>query len=341
MPARMHPAQPRTARERWIGQAELALICARRDSAVVVDRKVAGLYGLSHPSAIQLTAGEEAKSFVTLKHLCEEIGKRRRGGARRVVSVGGGSIGDVVALAAHLVQRGIPLVQVPTTLLAAVDSSIGGKAAVNSDNGPKNVFGAYHFPALCLLCEQVWTTLTPDQHLDGLAEAQKMALCLDRELAYRWHKSKPDIREMVSQARRLKNAVCQRDPFETLGLRTVLNFGHTVGHAVESLSNYEISHGAAVACGIAAALDVGMAIGITPEWDARWAEESLLKSGLPGRRRLAEILREHSWEDFRNAISYDKKGLFNFVLLNSVGTAQAAPMPETVVRGLFDRWREQ
>ena len=338
MSGRKHPAQPRVARERWIGLAELAKICARRDSVVVVDRKVAGLHGLDQPSAIQLTAGEGAKSFGTLQRLCEEMSQRCRGGARRVVAVGGGTIGDVVALAAHLVRRGMRLVQVPTTLLAAADSSMGGKAAINSGDGGKNVFGAYHFPGICLLCVEVWKTLTLEQHLDGLAEAQKMALCLDGGLARRWSDAKPGVGEMVKEARRLKNAVFASDPFETLGVRTVLNFGHTVGHALESLSEYEISHGMAVACGMAAALDVGVALGTMPQEEARRAEESLRKSGLPGRRKLADILRLHDWDDFRRALSFDKKGLFNFVLLKSVGSAVVAAVPEEAVRELYDKW---
>lgn len=278
MSERKHPPQPGNSRERWVTAGELRELCSRDDDAVIVDRKVARLHRLECPSAIRLTAGESAKSFGTLKRLCLAVSERRLAGARRVVAVGGGTVGDVAALAAHMVRRGMPLVHVPTTLLAAVDSSIGGKAAINSPGGGKNVFGAFHFAGECLLCEEIWTTLSPQQHRDGLVEALKMAVCLDAGLAGRWRSDPPGTREMVTEGRRLKAA-------------------------------------------------------------ARRTEDLFTELGLPGRRLLANSLRDHGWQQFQRALALDKKGLYTFVVLREIGEAETAEVPEAVVKSLFGGWR--
>jgi 3-dehydroquinate synthase len=336
-----HPSQPGGANESWVTLGVIRELCERKESAVVVDRKVARLHNLCPPSAVLLSAGERSKSFSTLERLCGAVNERRVAGASRVVAVGGGTIGDVAALAAHLVSRGMPLVQVPTTLLAAVDSSIGGKAAVNSADGGKNLFGAFQFASDCLLCEEIWKTVPSRQRRDGLVEAAKMAVCLDAGLAHRWRHAPPGTREMVIESRRLKNAVCAADPFELGDRRTTLNFGHTVGHAIETLSGYAVSHGAAVAAGMAAALDVGTAVGATAPAVASWVEDFLLSLGLQGRSLLAQSLCAQSWEPFRKALSADKKGPFTFVLLRDIGVAERALIPEDVVQKLFESWIER
>ena len=147
------------------------------------------------------------------------------------------------------------------------------------------------------------------------------------------------MKEIVVAGRNIKNAICEKDPFETSGLRKVLNFGHTVGHVLEKISNHAISHGFAVAGGMRAALDIGVETGMTPPETAKWAESLLNKFELPGRELLQAGLQDATWENFKNTLAYDKKGFMQFVLLKDIGSATVAPVPEEVIRKLFGKWR--
>lgn len=336
--AELHPSLPGADRDRWCNKKDLESLCAGENSCVIIDRKVLRLHKLYLPHALAVTAGERLKSFSALERMCEFIKDRRAQGAGKVIVIGGGTVGDSAGLAAHIVKRGMPLIQVPSTLLAAVDSSLGGKTAINSSRGTKNIFGAFHFAEECILVEELWQTLEKKQFIDGRAEAVKMAICLDARLLKKWSESSPSVKEMVHEGRRIKRKVCQADPYEMGELRAILNFGHTTAHALESLTNHKVSHGFAVAAGMRAALDIGIKTGVTTPTLARAVEEVLNHFNLPGRELLRESFSGLPWEQFKAELAHDKKGFLRFILLKEKGEALKVDVREEIIRELFDFW---
>ncbi|HZH03754.1 MAG TPA: 3-dehydroquinate synthase, partial [Myxococcaceae bacterium] len=204
----------------------------------VVDRVVAR----KHPGVVKalkadrartvllLEAGEESKSFSVLEKVLQAGAHLPRSAS--LVCVGGGTLGDLSTVAAHLFKRGIRLVQVPSTLLAAVDSSVGGKGAVDlrvARRIIKNAAGVFHYASESWLCPELFESLSPRQLREGAIEAWKMAVCLDADLYETYCEAAPPIDALIKDARRIKSGVCAQDPYERTGLRAVLNFGHTFG----------------------------------------------------------------------------------------------------------------
>lgn len=299
----------------------------------IIDARVARLHpqvlrAIRAPLHVELvTAGEALKSVDALGRLCPKLVKLPRNGT--LVAVGGGTVGDFAAVAAHLVKRGVQLVQVPTTLLAAVDSSLGGKGALNVGD-VKNALGVFHYPVRSLLCPELWETLSPAQHREGIAEALKMAVCLDAKVWRNWSRRAPGLVERVKVSRRLKARVCAVDPYERTGKRTVLNFGHTFGHVIESLSGYTVRHGEAVALGMLCALDVGRKLEVTPHLLADQVEAVLVDQAGASRTRLAETLGRQRPEKIDRLLLADKKsvgGGLRMVLLSRPGSARVVEMP--------------
>ncbi len=245
--------------------------------------------------------------------------------ANRIVVIGGGTLGDLGTVLAHLNRRGLPLTHVPTTLLAAVDSSVGGKGAVHARSKGqwiKNAWGVFHYADDAWLCPKLWSTLSPEQYRQGAIEAFKMELCLGR--LDRWPPESE--RALVERARKQKQTVCEEDPYDSGGLRRVLNYGHTFGHAFESLV-LRVAHGDAVGLGILCALDLGRAQGLTPEPLAQKAEAALGRmTGNQGRRQIATLLSRSTTAALAALISADKKGASldaaHFVLLEREGRAR-------------------
>lgn len=198
-----------------------------------------------------LPQGEGAKD---LKHFEAILAALLEGGFTRrdaVVAVGGGVVGDISGFAAACYQRGIDFYNIPTTLLSEVDSSVGGKTAVNF-HGVKNIVGAFHHPSGVLIDPLVNSTLSPRLVSEGLAEVVKMAATSDAALFRLLEETDnlmPIMPEIIAAALRIKIAVVEKDP-EEKGLRAVLNFGHTIGHAIEAASAGEFFHGEAVAAGM-------------------------------------------------------------------------------------------
>jgi 3-dehydroquinate synthase len=264
---------------------------------------------------IELRAGEGAKSFTTLEKLTKAALKLPR--RLTLLAIGGGTIGDVATVFAHTFKRGVgKLIHVPTTLLAAVDSSVGGKGAINVA-GTKNVLGVFHFADEAWLCPELFTTLTEPQRREGRIEAWKMAVTLDARVWKQWTTSPPDDQTLIRTSRALKHALVAKDPYETKGLRVVLNFGHTLGHAIESLSRYRVRHGEAVGLGMLFALDVGVKLGVTPRAVADRVERSL-PLALGAREQLAEWLVPSRRAALHEAIRADKKE--GMVLLRRPGS---------------------
>ena len=309
---------------------------APKGAAWIIDAKVARLHpgvvrSLRAPLHVELvTAGEALKSTRALERIAPRLLQLPRGGT--LVAVGGGTVGDFATVAAHLVKRGVNLIQVPTTLLAAVDSSVGGKGALNVGE-VKNALGVFHYPSQTLLCADFFATLSPAQHREGIAEALKMAVCLDAAVWKNWSRRAPPTLELVKTARQLKERVCRADPYEQTGRRSVLNFGHTFGHVIESLSRFRVRHGEAVALGMLCALDVGRAMEVTPLALGQQVEAVLAERTGAARPRLASVLENHASEEVERLLGADKKSVGNglrMVLLVRPGLARLVDVP---------RWR--
>jgi 3-dehydroquinate synthase len=212
---------------------------------------------VSKVGVIEVPDGEQYKSFETLTHICGELLRQHADRRSVLVALGGGVIGDMTGFAASIYQRGISFIQVPTTLLAQVDSSIGGKTAINHPLG-KNMIGAFHQPIAVLSDTRCFSTLPDREFAAGMAEVIKHGLILDAEY-YEWLKAnraqilqrEPEVlRQMVVRSCEIKANVVKQDERETKGLRALLNLGHTFGHAIESATHYKTYlHGEAVAIG--------------------------------------------------------------------------------------------
>jgi len=205
--------------------------------------------------------GEQNKNTETFVSIINFLADERIGRSDIVVALGGGVAGDLAGFAAACYMRGVRFVQIPTTLLAAVDSSVGGKTAVNAAAG-KNLAGAFYQPELVLCDTSLLSTLTAEIFADGCAEVIKYGVIFDRELFDSLETPINDrLEDIISKCVAIKRDIVAEDEFEN-GRRKLLNFGHTVGHALESLSGYTIPHGRAVASGMAVVTRAAAAMGI-------------------------------------------------------------------------------
>ena len=240
--------------------------------ALIADQHVAGLYGeralaalrantTGEPTLFTFPAGERHKTRATWSALTDQLVADGFGRDSAIVALGGGVTGDLAGFVAATYLRGVPIVQVPTTLLAMIDASIGGKTGVDTTAG-KNLVGAFHHPALVLVDPRTLATLAPAQLRSGLAEAIKHGVIADAAY-FGWiaanlrqilHADSPDdatALQLVRQSIEIKVTVVRKDERES-GVRKILNFGHTIGHAIEQATGYGISHGEAVAIGMVA-----------------------------------------------------------------------------------------
>lgn len=213
-----------------------------RDCPIVTDSKLAKLYNISGDNVYVLPRGERAKSFKQAERLCSWLLGRNVKKDDVVVALGGGSVGDTVGFCASIYKRGVKLLHVPTTLIAQIDSSIGGKTALNLD-GIKNAVGSYHF-ADTLIDVEFLNTLDTEQLTSGQGELLKYRM-LSREIDQVYKQG--DLSQTISACALFKERLCNVDPY-CENVRNTLNFGHTIGHAMEL--TYAIPHGIAVANGI-------------------------------------------------------------------------------------------
>ena len=309
----------------------LALGPGRRVFALA-DRAAADLHPTLVPEAwprLLLPGGEECKSFVSLEQVLRALARAGLDRQSILVTIGGGSIGDLGGLAASLFLRGIDLVQVPTTLLAMLDSSIGGKTALNLPEG-KNLVGTFWPPRVMLADVELARSLPADQLRSGLAEALKMGIGFSRELfdilAAERHRILAGEAEVLAQVVTLaithKIAAVEADPTEQNGRRRCLNLGHTLGHALEAHSDYTVLHGLAVARGLHHAVEVSRRRQLLTDDDATRCVELLRSYGFePSPLPPAEKLRPY--------LARDKKmqdGRLHMVLVTGVGACKAVPM---------------
>ena len=324
------------------GFDDLATLCLRdapaHRYAVIADSRVAALYGQRalaaferEGSAAQLfgfPAGEWNKTREEWARLSDEMLAAGFGRDAAVVALGGGVTGDLAGFVAATYMRGLPFVQVPTTLLAMLDSSVGGKTGVDTHEA-KNPIGAFHQPRLVLVDPDLLASLPASQLASGLAEAVKAAAIADAAL-FGWLEEHaealcvPDLdllTQLIERAVAIKASIVEGDPNET-GRREILNLGHTVGHALEALGGYAVLHGEAVAAGMRIETRIGELIGLTEEGTADRLRALLERCGLD--RPVEE---EHAAEALLDATRSDKKvrrGMMRCVLLSRIGQVARA-----------------
>lgn len=283
------------------GLTRLGQLCAEAAPAhayaLISDSRVAGLHGRAALDSLGSTgrraelfvfpAGEWNKSRQTWAELSDDLLAAGFGRDTVIVGLGGGVTGDLAGFVAATFMRGVPVVQVPTTVLAMVDSSVGGKTGVDAHDA-KNAIGSFHHPAAVLADPDLLVTLAVFQRTAGLAESVKMAVMRDAKF-FEWIASvAPELRdgdldaitELIGQSVRLKAAVVEADPTEQ-GERAVLNFGHTAGHALETLSGFSLLHGEAVAQGMRLEARLGENLGLTAGGTAERLDSVLSACGLP------------------------------------------------------------
>ncbi len=306
-----------------------------RRCAVITDTNVGPLYGERalgslggagfEPVLITLPAGEQAKRIATVASCYDQLAAHRLERRSFVVALGGGVVGDVAGFVAATYLRGMALVQVPTTLLAQVDSSVGGKVGVNLRAG-KNLVGAFHQPRLVLADLSVLDTLAPREYRAGLAEVVKYGIIQDAAFFRRLERDLPMLRSrdprtlagVVARCCEIKAAVVGADETES-GLRAILNFGHTIGHGLEAISRYgRYLHGEAIAIGQVAAAELSVAQAGFPAADAERIRRWMVGAGLP----VSVRLRGPQWAALLAAMRLDKKvsgGEIRFVLARALG----------------------
>jgi 3-dehydroquinate synthase len=298
---------------------------------VVADRRVAALYGGQvsgilekagfSPTLLVVSPGERAKTWPVVQRLARDLlaqGADRRTG---LIALGGGVVGDLTGFLASIFMRGALFVQVPTTLLAMVDASLGGKTAINLPEG-KNLLGTFHQPRLVLTDPEFLDTLPPKERLNGLAEILKHGFIRDPDLLTRLEAVRPRLfkdpealSDIIHRAAGIKAEVVAADELEA-DLRRILNFGHTLGHALEAASRFRLPHGQAVAFGMLAALELSVRLAGLPPEAAAYGSRLIKDFGLarqPPALALTDVLA---------ALPLDKKREGRnlvFVLLEELG----------------------
>ena len=270
--------------------------------------------------------GESSKTLETVQQIYSWLAGRKAERRHLIVAVGGGVIGDMAGFVAATYLRGMPFVQVPTTLLAMMDASIGGKVAVDLPQG-KNLVGAFYQPKFVLSDVETLVSLPERELNSGWAEAIKHGLILDQDLLGIFENRVNEVRsldrdiatEIIRKSVAIKANVVSRDERETLGIRILLNYGHTIGHAIESSTGYtKYLHGEAVSIGMMAAAKIGQFAGVLREEEVIRQENVLKAYGLPVRAQGLDA------KKIIEATTSDKKtsdGIVNWVLLKGLGNA--------------------
>ena len=302
-------------------------------------------------SSIVVEEGEGSKSYAGLEKVSEALIAARIERNDLVIALGGGVVGDLAGFAAAILRRGVDFVQVPTSLLAQVDSSVGGKTGINSPQG-KNLIGSFHQPVLVIADTAVLDTLSPRQFRAGYAEVAKYGLLGD-EAFFAWlEKNHGDVfsggaarEHAIATSCRAKAAIVARDERET-GERALLNLGHTFGHALEAATRFSdrLFHGEGVAVGMVLAAEFSAQLGKISDADAARIKHHLAAVGLPTKLQdIAGFAQEGlaDADQLMTLMAQDKKvkrGRLTFILLEAIGRAVIAPNVEpTPVRDFLQK----
>jgi 3-dehydroquinate synthase len=279
--------------------------------------------------------GESAKSLDTVVHVIDALVRARADRGSLVVALGGGVVGDVAAFAAAVFMRGVGVVQVPTTLLAQVDSSVGGKTGVNHASG-KNLIGAFHQPSVVVSDTSLLRSLPARELSAGLAEVLKHGLLADAEYFERTVHEMPALLALddealasaIARSCQIKAKIVGHDERER-GERALLNLGHTFGHAIEALTGFETwLHGEAVGCGLCLAADLSSRLGLIGTAEVRRVADAVSSARLPA--RIEGLSKAGAIDAMRG----DKKtlaGRIRFILLERIGRAIQSEAPEALV----------
>ena len=329
--------------------AQVKKIYSGKKIAVITDSNVNELYGQKIIDSLKgsgfesfkivVRAGEESKSFGTLLEVYDKLLDFKINRGDIIIALGGGVVGDMAGFAASTFLRGIPLIQIPTTLLAQVDSSVGGKVAVDLPRG-KNLVGSFYMPKAVFIDPLLLGTLNDKFFSDGMGEVIKYGAIKDKELFYTLmnYENKEallkEIDKIIYTCCLIKADIVELDEFDT-GARMLLNYGHTIGHAIEQFFNYELySHGEAVAMGMYSITKLGEELGKTKDGTAKAIKDILIKYNLPW------MLPEIKSEDVIKAISLDKKNIgesMNFILVESVGNSFIQKIDITKIQGYLKK----
>lgn len=312
-------------------------VMSRHGDRVVASLRTAGI--AAHPYATD-AVGESIKSLESASLMYDVLAHRKAERGHAIVALGGGVIGDMAGFVAATYLRGMPLVQAPTSFLAMVDASIGGKVAVDHSAG-KNLIGAFYQPRLVVDDVSTLKTLPHETLVEGCAEAIKHALILDPQLLTDLEERADDLLHLepavtVDIVRRnvaIKAAIVAEDERDT-GRRAILNYGHTIGHAIEAAAGYTLGHGAADSIGMTGEAEIGRRLGITPKAVIERQQAVFERFGLPTRCPGLDA------EDVLAAMALDKKvvaGKKHWVLLEDVGrTTIRSDVPEDLVRDVVN-----
>jgi 3-dehydroquinate synthase len=323
--------------------------------AIISDSNVAPLFGdrikrsleLANfqPTLITIPAGEKSKTLERASTICDQMAAAGLDRQSFVIALGGGMIGDISGFVAAIYHRGIPYVQIPTTLLAMVDSSIGGKTGVNTADG-KNLIGAFHHPSLVVDDVEVLKTLPPREFNQGFAEVIKHAIIADAKMfealkvarasGLRRASETHALQSLIKRNIEIKSKIVAKDERDQTGGRAILNFGHTIGHAIERAGDYrKFLHGEAISLGMVAACGVSVRkAGLPP--DQHDAIVDLLRRF----NLLTQLPKGFSREKIIETLKFDKKfegGKVRFVVTPQIGAAQvSSDVTLDDIRGAID-----
>ena len=319
---------------------------------IITDSEVGSKYGsrvsaslrVDRSSVFEIPSGEQHKTRETWARLTDDMLARGFGRDSLIIALGGGVIGDIAGFVAATFMRGIPVIQVPTTLLAMVDASVGGKTGVDTQAG-KNLVGAFHQPLAVLIDPLVLHTLSIEHLRSGFAEIVKHGVVADadyfeRASAFieRWslgnQQGIPDLTAIIERSIEIKAGIVARDERES-GLRKVLNFGHTIGHAIEAATQFETLHGEAVAIGLVAEARMAERLGVATAGTARVIERACRAAGLP---TSAPQISADTLIGFTRADKKARAGQVEYALPKRIGEMAGAdrgwtlPVDDAVVR---------
>lgn len=300
---------------------------------IISDRNVDHIYGKMIRNSIEKKflikyfvtdqVSERIKSIGTANQIFTSLYEEKSGKDTLILAIGGGTLGDLAGFVSSTYMRGLPLIHIPTTLLSAVDSSIGGKTAVNFKRA-KNLIGTFYQPSLVLIDTNFLRSLPDEQLISGFGEVIKYSYLTDKsfyslllaDYSLLLEKDLYFLNKIIYECVKIKSAIVSKDEYEITGLRKILNFGHTFAHAYESSTSYKLSHGIAVVAGIVSALFMSYEKGLI--------DESQLKFmlALPLKVKPSTKVKSMSKENIYRFMAFDKKnmdGEIKFVLLKNFG----------------------
>lgn len=323
---------------------EFVVPLAPTSIAIVTNGVVARLYaeraqraldGLAATTVIDLPDGEQSKRWDSVAHIVDTLVHARIDRRGVIVALGGGVVGDIAGFAASIYMRGVRYVQVPTTLLAQVDSSVGGKTGINHPAG-KNLIGAFHQPSVVVSDTDVLRTLPPRELSAGLAEILKHGLIADADYFEKVTTAIDSLRagdaatlvDAIAGSCEIKASIVARDEKE-VGERALLNLGHTFGHAIEAMTGYSRwLHGEAVGCGLVLAAQLSWALGSLTKSDAQKIGAAVKRAGLP--TRVEGLSASGAIESMRGDKKVDA-GEIRFIVLDRIGKASQRAVPQPVL----------